>query len=370
MAKKSIIESLGVYLPKGRLTTKDAIAGCVMKPAVDIEGITGIRERRVVGENEYALDLAVQAVKKCFEISRYDPCDIDMVICANICRYNGPPFRLDYEPSSAAKLARIFPFQNAIILDVSNACAGMFTAFNVMDSFIKTGIIQKGLVVSGEYITHLIDNAQKEICSSVDPQFASLTLGDSGAAFILEGTDNPDTGLHHIDMFTPAEHCWLCVGGPSKKGNPGYVMNTDSNAIHAHLIALGSDLIARTIAGTCWENNTYHHYIMHQTATRAIHAMTRLLNDTIGSVVFTNENTIVNLTERGNTSSTSHFVALWDHINNGRITSYDNIIFGIQASGGNLGVALYTLDNLPERITRVEQRRDYGDQGREHRNIS
>jgi len=369
MAIKSILESLGVYIPQGRLSTKDAVEGCKVKPTVDMEELTGIKKRPVVGENEYSLDLAVKAVDKCFEISHYDPWDMDMVICANICRYNGHNYKVNYEPCSAAQLARHFSFGNAILFDVSNACAGMFTAFNVLDSFIKTGTVKRGLVVSGEYITHLINNAQKEISSSVDLQFASLTLGDSGAAYILEGTDDPNIGFHHIEMFTSAEHCWLCVGEPSKKGNPGYVMNTDSIGIHTHLISLGTDLILRTIKGTPWEDNNCNHYIQHQTASRAIHAMSNLLNNALGKKVFTKDNAIVNLTERGNTSSTSHFVALWDHINNGRITSHDNIIFSILASGVNIGVALYTLDDLPERIIKIEQRRCYGDQSREYRYI-
>jgi len=34
-----------------------------------------------------------------------------------------------------------------------------------------------------------------------DPQMACLTVGDAGAAFILEQTDNPDTGFHDHGAF-------------------------------------------------------------------------------------------------------------------------------------------------------------------------
>ena len=66
------------------------------------------------------------------------------------------------------------------------------------------------------------------------------------------------------------------------------------------------------------------------------------------------ENSIVNVQDRGNTASTTHFVALWDHILNGTIKSGDNVLFVIAASGVNLGVALYTLDDLPDRVLAVE----------------
>jgi len=98
---------------------------------------------------------------------------------------------------------------------------------------------------------------------------------------------------------------------------------------------------------------------MHQTGTRAIKTTRKSINDWVGTEVCSEKNTIVNVTERGNGASTAHFVALWDHIRNGAIKSRENILFAVQSSGINLGVGLYTLDDLPERITnwsRMEQR--------------
>lgn len=359
MATNTVIESLGVYFPAGRLTTKELVDGCRVKPAVDIEELTGIKERACAGDEagEYSIDLAIKAVEKCLEISRYSAEDMDMVICANICRFNGSHFKVNYEPSTAVQLAKHFNFKNATTFDVSNACAGMFTAVNVMDAFIKAGVVKRGMVVSGEYITHLAINAQKEITNSVDPQFASLTVGDSGTAVILETSERPGLGFHEMELFTVAEYCDLCIGKPSEKGNEGYVMETDSSKIHAIAIGLTSEHIGRAVKGTNWEKASYHHYIMHQTATRAITTTMQLINNWTGSDVCTMENTVFNVANRGNTASTAHFVALWDHIKNGAIRSGDHILFGVQASGINLGVAKYTLDDLPERIMAAEGQR-------------
>jgi 3-oxoacyl-[acyl-carrier-protein] synthase III len=79
----------------------------------------------------------------------------------------------------------------------------------------------------------------------------------------------------------------------------------------------------------------------------------------VGAEVCSEKNSIVNVVERGNSASTAHFVALWDHIRNGAIKSRENILFAVQSSGINLGVALYTLDDLPARVmnwSRMEQR--------------
>jgi 3-oxoacyl-[acyl-carrier-protein] synthase III len=74
-------------------------------------------------------------------------------------------------------------------------------------------------------------------------------------------------------------------------------------------------------------------------------------------------NTIYNLAERGNTASTTHFVALKDHILGNRIRSGDNVVFGISGSGQTVGAALYTCDDLPDRLRR-------GAKGRRGRGLS
>ena len=354
MAKKSIIESLGVYVPEARLSSKEIMDGCIVKPAIDLEDITGIKNRGMAEENEYVIDLSREAVSKCFEVSRYSPEDMDMVICANISRYNGPNYKATFEPSTASQLAKFFDFGNAKCFDLPNACAGMFTATTVMDAYIKTGIIKRGLVVSGESLTCLTRNAQKEMRSPIDPQFASLTVGDAGAAFILEGTDDADVGLHHMEVFTVAEHCELCMAKFSKEEHGGFSMYTDAARIHEVCLDIASEHVGRAVKGTQWEQSKNHHYLFHQTADRAISSLGKLINEQAGTKVCSRENSIVNVQDRGNTASTTHFVALWDHILNGTIKSGDNVLFAIAASGVNLGVALYTLDDLPDRVLAVE----------------
>src|SRR5205814_71882 len=54
--------------------------------------------------------------------------------------------------------------------------------------------------------------------------------------------------------------------------------------------------------------------------------------------------------ERGNTATTAHFVAVHDHVLNGAIRSGDRVMFAINGSGLTVGNALYTFDDLPDRI--------------------
>ena len=58
MGLNTVIESLGVYTPEGRLNTKELVDGCKVKPVLDLEELTGIKTRPVVADNEYSLNLA------------------------------------------------------------------------------------------------------------------------------------------------------------------------------------------------------------------------------------------------------------------------------------------------------------------------
>jgi 3-oxoacyl-[acyl-carrier-protein] synthase III len=65
-------------------------------------------------------------------------------------------------------------------------------------------------VVSGEYISNLSWNAAKQIRSLFSKQLASLTLGDAGAAVIVERAPG-GSGIDVIGFTTLAEHSRLCL---------------------------------------------------------------------------------------------------------------------------------------------------------------
>jgi len=55
------IESVGVKLPAGRLTTKDLMSRTRHPTRIQLERLTGIHERHVVGPGENSFTLAVGA---------------------------------------------------------------------------------------------------------------------------------------------------------------------------------------------------------------------------------------------------------------------------------------------------------------------
>ncbi|MFT5127933.1 MAG: 3-oxoacyl-[acyl-carrier-protein] synthase III, partial [Rhodothermales bacterium] len=260
-----------------------------------------------------------------------------------------------FEPSTSVRLQRHFGFKNALAFDISNACAGMFTGINIADGYIKAGLVQRVLVVSGEYITHLTLTAQKEIAGRNDNRFACLTLGDSGAAVLLEASENPNVGFHAVDMYTLGHFSDYCIARPTYEKHGGAIMFTDSMKLHTVAIAESVKHFGHLLMGMKWPREAFNYVIMHQTARTAIQQTATLINKVFKDKICDKTNMINNLESRGNTSTTTHFVALWDNIINNRIQPGDNVVFAIQASGITIGTAPYTFDELPLRMRRFEK---------------
>lgn len=349
-----LIESLGVYLPERVVSTQEVMDSCENVIQCPLENLTGIKSRRKAGEKEFSIDLARHSISMCLEHSKRRPADIDLLISCNISRYDKTS-SVTFEPSTAVQLKGEFGFNKALCFDISNACAGMFTGIHIVDGFIKSGLAKRALVVSGEYITHLTDTAQKELTDDrEDLRLACLTLGDSGAAIILEESSNPEVGLHNIEMLTLGNYSDLCVCQPTTQAHGGYIMTTHSAKLKQIALQETAKLMIRKIQSGA-QQYAINHFLMHQTAQSAIEQFGEYINQLLGKDLFNSQNTIINLKHRGNTSSTTHFVALWDKIKDSTIKSKDTVYFGVQASGITLGLAEYTFDDLPDRIRNLDR---------------
>ncbi|MGB9304550.1 MAG: AMP-binding protein, partial [Mycobacterium sp.] len=350
--RNTVIESIGVYLPTRTVSTATVMAECANEIRIPLERLTGIKNRRVVGDDEFSIDLARKAATDCLARSSYRREEIDLVIACNISRCDGLGHRFTFEPSTASRLRDQCGLVNALAFDISNACAGMFTGITVADAFLQTGLIRSALVVSGEYISHLTETAQREIEGAMDPRLACLTLGDAGAAVVLERGPNNRVGFHDIDMATLSRYSKLCIAKATEGPHGGAIMLTDSVTQTAIAVKHAVPYVAAVMQRHGWRPETLDHLLMHQTSEASLNDAVVAINRMFGPGAAHRGNTIYNMAERGNTATTTHFVALSDYILRNRINSGDNVVFGITGSGQTVGAALYTFDDLPDRMRR------------------
>lgn len=350
--RNTVIESLGVYLPQRAVSTEAVLARCANEVRIPLERLTGIKNRRVVGDDEFSIDLARNATTDALSQSSYSPEEIDLVIACNISRCDAPGYTVSFEPSTAARLRDQCGLDRAVCFDINNACAGMFTGITVADAYLQAGLVRSALVVSGEYISHLTATAQREIDGEMDPRLACLTLGDAGAAVVLERGANNRVGFHDIDMATLSRYATLCIAKASDGPHGGATMLTDAVTQTAVAVKHSVPYVAAVMQRHGWRPETCDHLLMHQTSEASINDAVLAVNREFGQAAAHRGNTICNLAERGNTATTTHFVALADQIRNNRINSGDNVVFSITGSGQTVGTALYTFDDLPDRMRR------------------
>ncbi len=353
-SRNTLIESLGVYLPPEITSTREVLAGCGKisrlhrGSAGRVERLLGIKNRRLAADTEPASEMASKAIRNCLAVSRCEPSEIDLLLYCGISRYGGPMHYVS-EPAISLVLTTQFPFRNALALDISNGCAGMFTAINIADSLIKSGLIRVAMIVSGEHITDLLKTAQKEASGYADSRFACLTLGDAAAALILKEGSGTDSGFQAFELYTVPQFSDLCIGKPTEADHGGIIMYTESAKLFNVAENYGLPDIVRALETLQWGKKELDHVISHQTARSAIDTLYEV-NRLAHREIVHQGNVINNLSERGNTASTSHFVALWDNIQNGRIRSGDRLLFAVQGSGMTIGTAAYTMDDLPDRV--------------------
>ena len=337
--RNTIIESLGIYLPPKIVSTAEVISGCTNRVLFPLEQFSGIKHRHVVGEAEFSIDLAKRAIENCLAGSKYNPPDIDLLICCNISRFDGPNL-VSFEPCTSIKLKKHFGFDHALVFDISNACPGLFTAIHIVDAFLQTCTARVAMVVSGEYITHLTKTAQKEIDGFLDPRLACLTLGDAGAAIILEQASGSAVGFHAIEMYTVGRHCSCCVAKATDQPHGGAIMITDSIKLSAVTLQRAIQHTVQVMEQNNWPSDGFEHLIMHQTSIKTLTDATHEINCLHGKQICNDQNVVYNLAERGNTATTSHFVALRDRILSNGIKTGDRVLFSVTGSGVGLNMLM------------------------------
>ncbi|HZB98024.1 MAG TPA: 3-oxoacyl-[acyl-carrier-protein] synthase III C-terminal domain-containing protein, partial [Candidatus Sulfotelmatobacter sp.] len=344
-----IIESLGVYLPAGSVSTAELVRGCRSRVLLPLERLTGIRSRHVAAPDEFCIDIAAAAVRDCLAGSRHKADEIDLLISCSIDHCEGPQHRHSLEPNTSLQLRERLALANATAFDVSNGCAGMFTGIKVAEAFLKAGTSCCALVVSGEFISHLATTAQREISTLDDQRLACLTLGDAGAAVILEMSEDGEAGFESIDMHTVSKYSSYCIAKPSREPEGGVIMLTDAIRLSTTTVEHAIPHAAAALRRLDWRVDDLQHVIVHQTSRMSIQQAAQRISAFLGQRLPQSVNIADILEDHGNTATTSHFVALYDLMEKSRLHSGDRVLFSTTGSGLTIGTALYTFDDMPER---------------------
>ncbi|MEV6556987.1 3-oxoacyl-[acyl-carrier-protein] synthase III C-terminal domain-containing protein [Nocardia sp. NPDC051756] len=341
-------ESIGRYTPETVLSTEELFSRLKVEGLPRLREFSGVERRRVYDAHpdryESSFELASRATADCLTKSDYAADELDVVISASISRSVGPGIHY-LAPSLALRLGTAIGATRARCFDVANACAGMMTGILLLDRMIKAGVVRNGLVVSGEQITPVAETAVREIRSMSSNQFASLSIGDAGAAVVVDGRGDDGDEIHYVELMTLAEGAEHCLGMPSDRTGEA-ALYTDSQAMQDPAVLFQALHRFGTFleeTGRDFAAEEFDYVIYHQASDKVIEYGQQMVEQYFGAQA---PPSLDVLREFGNTASTSHFVALSEHLVQRNIPRGSKILLIPQASGRVTGYLSATVSRL------------------------
>lgn len=329
MTNQTKILGTGICLPEKVMTNFD------LEKIVDtndewIFERTGIKARHICSTEggEWPTDLAEKAAWRALEAAALVPDDIDMIIFATVT----PDVKL---PNSASILQQKLGITNkCAAMDIAVACSGFVYGANMADSFIKTGMAKKVLVVGSEMLSREIDWTDRTICILFGDGcgcaiFGSAEEGEQSEILATHlGTDG--SGAEFFDQpiggaVTPLQAKHIAEGNHfmRMKGREMFKVATRTLADNAQVVL---DKAGLKLEDVDW-------VVPHQANIRIIETTARLIGVPM-------EKVIVNIEKYGNTSAATVPIAFHEAIKDGRIKRGDIVLFDAFGAGLTFGATL------------------------------
>ncbi|HPQ51234.1 MAG: ketoacyl-ACP synthase III [Alphaproteobacteria bacterium] len=317
MTLTSVIRSTGSFLPARILTNKE------LETIVDttdewIVQRTGIEERHIAAKDEPTSFLAINAAKNALESSGLRPEDIDGVIVAT----TTPDQSF---PSVAVKVQAALDLKPGPAFDVQAVCSGFIYALSVADSMIRSGSMNRVMVVGAEKMSSLLDWTDRSTC---------VLFGDGAGAVILEKSEQEAQGILSTHLYANGRLNDLLYtdGGVSTSGTAGHII-MHGKEVFKNAVTLMADIVEEVLTKNNVSPENIDWLIPHQ-------ANLRIITGTAEKLGMSMDRVVVTVNKHGNTSAASIPLALDDAVRSGKVQRGQLLL--LEALGGGLtwGAAL------------------------------
>lgn len=296
----------GKYLPKKEILSKDVEKKFNLKEGY-IEKRTGIIKKYYV-EEEKIEDLAINATKDLFS-KGINKDDIGLIIVATTTTDKLMPGISNY-------VQKALNIQQCICLDILAGCSGYINAFDIASMYIKTGKVEKALIIGVEVLSKYVNS--KDINTSI-------ILSD-GAGATLVGSTNIDKKYYsNIKAEGENNHILQC------KSNSNIYM--EGKEIYKYAVTKTVENVKELLekSGESLENIKY--IVPHQSNMKIMKAIANRLK-------MENNKIYTNIENVGNTFCASIPIALSEMMKNRLLKKGDKIILLGYGGGLNTGSIL------------------------------
>jgi 3-oxoacyl-[acyl-carrier-protein] synthase III len=311
------ITGLGCHVPD-RILTNDDLAQLVDTNDEWIVERTGIRERRIAGDDEALTDLCLPAARRALEMANVDPKTVDLVVVATVT----PDMAF---PSSSALIADALGMPDAAAYDLSAGCTGFVYAIAQAHGMLAAGLAKRALVVGGDVLSKILDWTDRSTL---------VLFGDGAGAVVLE--EAAAGGFLGFELGADGgggANLWLPGSGSRRFDDSDRYVKMNGREVFkfATRVMVSS---AEAILAECGKTvEDVDVYVPHQ-------ANVRIIDHAAKKLGFPQEKTVVNVDKYGNTSSGSIPLALADAADDGRLEPGKLVLLTGMGAGLTWGSAL------------------------------
>jgi len=310
---RSVIKGVGGYLPERVLTNED-LAKVIDTSDRWITERTGIKERRIAADGELTSSMGAQAARAALADAQMAPEDIDLIILAT----STPDQTF---PASAVTIQAELGITHGAAFDMQAVCSGFVFALATADSYLKSGMFKRALVIGAEVFSRILDWEDRSTC---------VLFGDGAGAVVVEAQKlngaMTDRGIIATCLRSDGRYRdkLYVDGGPSSTGTVGHV-RMDGPEVFRHAVSKISEVIGTTLAQAGYEASDVDWFVPHQ-------ANKRILDGAAKKLGLDPDRIIITLDKHANTSAASIPLALSQGRADGRIKPGDLVL--IEAMGG------------------------------------
>jgi len=308
---KTRIRGIGRCIPSN-VVTNDDLSGRMDTTDEWIQQRSGIQQRHHIDSDCGAADLGAEAAREALERAKTRLEEIDCVIFATL----SPDYDM---PSSACVLQSKLGLTGVPAFDVRNQCTGFLYGLAVADSFLQSGRYGKVLLVGGEIHSTGLDFTDRG-------RQVAVLFGDGAGAAVLERGASDDRGilsthLHSEGSF--AEKLWL-EAAASRGANrlteemiagedPSIFPKMQGRYVFKHAVTRSIEAIREAVEANGYAVEDLDLLVPHQANLRINQAVAMTLE-------FPEEKVVNNIQGLGNTTAATIPLALYDALEDGRLT--------------------------------------------------
>lgn len=318
---RTVIKGCGGYLPE-RVLTNDDLAKVVDTSDRWITERTGIRERRIAAEGELTSSMGAIAARAALDDAGLAPEDIDLIILAT----STPDQTF---PATAVTIQAELGITHGAAFDMQAVCSGFVFALATADSYLKSGLFKRALVIGAEAFSRILDWQDRSTC---------VLFGDGAGAVVVEAQKLngalTDRGILATSLRSDGRYRdkLYVDGGPGSTGTVGHV-RMDGPEVFRHAVTKISEVIDATLLQAGYKASDIDWFVPHQ-------ANKRILDGAARKLGLDPDKIIITVDKHANTSAASIPLALNQGRSDGRIKTGDLVLLEAMGGGFTWGAVL------------------------------